>query len=368
MTNTSSTGTRKLKCSGESPRCSRCTREDIRCVYSPQKQMGRPRKRRREDADENSQLNGTILQDTGVGSISEAEFASYSGLISPPELDDLAGFSEFQHQRNGTDHLSTHPIHDHSGFSDDFLQESDLNINFPADSAIDPSLWDPTHVSEGSTVDPSLTQAPQAPCSCLSVMYLTSSDLQTLSSFSFPAVVPQLRRAVSTALDIVRCEKCPKENFGAIQNVQALSLLLSAIAERYHKVLSEINSEAERLERSGGKKPFRVGDNNPSLHHLHTGTLDCPMGFDLELEPQDWKKLAKKALKTEVMGGGHNATPFALLLDLFEERQNKWHKYHANNEERKRIFGVTNMCKPGDAMCVRMITAVRKMVENMDWD
>ncbi|KAK8240371.1 hypothetical protein HDK90DRAFT_181984 [Phyllosticta capitalensis] len=40
---------RKLKCSGDKPRCGRCGRENISCVYSPQKQMGRPRKRRRDD-------------------------------------------------------------------------------------------------------------------------------------------------------------------------------------------------------------------------------------------------------------------------------------------------------------------------------
>ncbi|WYZ34707.1 hypothetical protein EsH8_I_000983 [Colletotrichum jinshuiense] len=37
---------RKLACTKEPDGCSRCKREDLRCVYSPQKQMGRPRKRR----------------------------------------------------------------------------------------------------------------------------------------------------------------------------------------------------------------------------------------------------------------------------------------------------------------------------------
>ncbi|KAK7561882.1 hypothetical protein IWX49DRAFT_37981 [Phyllosticta citricarpa] len=40
---------RKLKCSGDKPRCGRCVRENITCIYSPQKQMGRPRKRRRDE-------------------------------------------------------------------------------------------------------------------------------------------------------------------------------------------------------------------------------------------------------------------------------------------------------------------------------
>ncbi|KAG7112278.1 Fusaric acid cluster transcription factor FUB10 like protein [Verticillium longisporum] len=45
--------TRKLACSKEPDGCSRCCKEGIICVYSAQKPMGRPRKRRHvEDAEE----------------------------------------------------------------------------------------------------------------------------------------------------------------------------------------------------------------------------------------------------------------------------------------------------------------------------
>ncbi|KAI7287467.1 hypothetical protein KC345_g477 [Hortaea werneckii] len=43
---------KKLKCTGEQPACSRCVREGIQCIYSPQKQMGRPKKRQRVEAAE----------------------------------------------------------------------------------------------------------------------------------------------------------------------------------------------------------------------------------------------------------------------------------------------------------------------------
>lgn len=92
------------------------------------------------------------------------------------------------------------------------------------------------------------------------------------------------------------------------------------------------------------------------------------MGFDIDLGSEEWKRLAKKALKTEVLGGGCNATPFKVLLDLFEERQNRWHVHHAEDAERIRIFGADNVCKPGDALCVKMISHVRRMVENLNWD
>lgn len=44
-------GARKLACSKEPDGCGRCKREGIACYYSPQKPMGRPRKRRHADGD-----------------------------------------------------------------------------------------------------------------------------------------------------------------------------------------------------------------------------------------------------------------------------------------------------------------------------
>lgn len=44
-----SIGSRKLACSKEADGCTRCRREGIACYYSPQKPMGRPRKRRPAD-------------------------------------------------------------------------------------------------------------------------------------------------------------------------------------------------------------------------------------------------------------------------------------------------------------------------------
>jgi hypothetical protein len=237
------------------------------------------------------------------------------------------------------------------------------------DSTIDPSLWNPQPSLSKPDHSMNLPDQPgEVTCTCLSIMYLTLTELQTLPSFSFPAVIPPLRHAMNTTSSIIHCEKCPQGVFSTIQNVQSLSALLSAIAERLHRVLFNIEEEAERLERTGEKKPFRVGDSSPALQHLHTGTPDCPMGFNIHLDGKDWKALAKKALRTEVMGGGSNPTPFNGLLDQFEERQHRWHKSDRNMDERKRIFGEHNMCRPGDAQCVRTINHIRVMINQMQWD
>ncbi|KAF2189498.1 hypothetical protein K469DRAFT_658388 [Zopfia rhizophila CBS 207.26] len=354
--------TRKLKCSGELPQCSRCEREGIRCVYSPQKQMGRPRKRRRDDV-------GTPAErfSEDHSNISRSNFSDLE-LISPPEFNDLSGFSDIQ--ENGI--VNSLVPHDDSTLANVYTQGLTSEFGFGINPMIDPSLWNATATSPkfDSPIALELNQPAEAPCTCLSIMYLTLTDLQTMTSFAFPGVVPTLRQAINTASLIMQCEKCPKEPFSAIQNVMTLSSLLSALAARFHKVLHEIDIEADRLERTGEKKPFRIGDTNPALQHLHTGTPDCPMSFNIELEAKDWRQLAKKALKTEVLGGGSNPTPLSTLLDQMEARQRRWHTDNTNHEERARIFGSQNMCsaKGNDATCLRMVNQVRGMVANMVWE
>ena len=222
--------------------------------------------------------------------------------------------------------------------------------------------------SSTSDFTPSPCRQDQASCTCLSTMYLALTELQALDSFAFPAVIPVIRKAMHSAWCIIRCEKCPVDNFSAIQNVQSLSALLAAIGERFHRILQNIDQENERLEANGEKKPFRVGDNSIENAHLHTGTFDCPMGFDIELEPREWNRLSKKALRTEGWGGGGNPVPLNSLLDQFEARQNRWHADESNIEERRKVFGDYNHCKPGDAHCVRMIRMTRAVVENMKWE
>lgn len=80
-------GSRKLKCSGEKPHCTRCIKEKIECVYSPQKQMGRPRKRRREGDPEdglNTPSNGNS-HDVNLTEFTMTPELPDLGLITPPQ-------------------------------------------------------------------------------------------------------------------------------------------------------------------------------------------------------------------------------------------------------------------------------------------
>lgn len=243
------------------------------------------------------------------------------------------------------------------------------SCSFEIDPTLDPSLWEtqPTSTKDDAQILLDSSAQLNHPCACLSIMYLTLTELQTMSSFSFPGVVPPLRRAMDTASTIMRCDNCPKDTFGAIQNVLTLNSMFIAIAERFHRVLKEIDHEADRLYGTGEKKPYRISDCSLELKHLHTGTSDCPMGFQIQLDSREWQKMAKKALKAEVLGGGTNPHAFSSLVDQMEERQRKWHCSH-DDEERARIFGDQKVCKSrDDALCIQMVHRVRKMISNMVW-
>jgi hypothetical protein len=240
--------------------------------------------------------------------------------------------------------------------------------SFNSETPIDPSLWDNTTIM-APLVDESPEQLTLAPCTCLSMMYLTLSELQSVQSFHFPQVVIPLRKAMGVLSDLIHCPQCRNDNFSAIQNIASIVALCKAVVERFNKVLMEINAEAERLEQSGQKKPYRIGDNNPKLHHLHTGTLECPMGFNIEIEARDWKRLAKTALKTEIYGNGSNPQPLLQLVKEAEERQKRWHEdaeYHC--AEREHLFGKRNAGDTEKKCEALGAEHIRRMIGNLDWE
>jgi hypothetical protein len=174
---------------------------------------------------------------------------------------------------------------------------------------------------------------------------------------------------MSALSDLIHCPHCPKESFSAIQNVQSIVAVFKAVVERFNKVLLEVDREATRLEDAGQKKPYRIGDNNPALFHLHTGTLDCPMGFNIELEPRDWRRLVKTALKTEVYGGGSNTRPLLDLVKESEGRQERWHSdKHSWSEELKQLHGQRLDCDATQGCEALGANHIRRTIDNLKWD
>lgn len=128
-------GTRKLKCSGDQPRCSRCERENIECVYSPQKQMGRPRKRRRDDdaaQGQESKPPTVTLRDLGSDPLVHLAPGIADTNFGPMEFP-VAGLDAQQSApvtmpyTNGQTNLNFDPF---------MLQDAMNGLNFPIDPAL----------------------------------------------------------------------------------------------------------------------------------------------------------------------------------------------------------------------------------------
>jgi hypothetical protein len=238
------------------------------------------------------------------------------------------------------------------------------------DPVIDPSLWELQPYSLANNDNEPLSgQQNTGPCACLTTTWMILTELQAITAFDFPQVVLPLRHAMSVLADIVSCPQCPKEPFSAIQNVQSIVSLMKAIVERFNRVLVEVDREAARLEEAGQKKPYRIGDNNPALSHLHTGTPDCPMGFNIELEPKDWRRLVKTALKTEIYGNGSNARPLLDLVKESEMRQVKWHNDRRSwVDEMIQIHGGREECQDSEGCNALGAQHIRRAIDNLKWD
>lgn len=221
-------------------------------------------------------------------------------------------------------------------------------------------------------------QAALPNCACLSSMYLALSNLSTMdSSFAFPYALHPLREAMTTASSVIACDICPQQFITGLQNVQLLGALLTSIAERFGKVVTAINAEASRADAAHETKKFRLADLNTPTSHLHTSGLGCVTAFSLDLSPIEWKSLAKKVVKAEVLGpsGSDDCCPYFLgLVEQMEQRQARWHSRCADDElshdvQRVRLplNDIAHAQGNGEHLCLKMIQVAKQIVEGFDW-
>ncbi|KAH6839122.1 hypothetical protein B0T12DRAFT_490293 [Alternaria alternata] len=334
--------------------------------------MGRPRKRMREDeADEPTEIPA-VVRDEHVDVWNDfsgmPDFTDLDSLLSPPLLQDV------QSSDGSAGNEIITPQHHDLSLQDQFQVPSGCNDTYTLDTTVDPLLWNlaPDIQPDIQPIGSHHTFSDQpttGQCSCLTTTWLTLTELQAVVTFHFPQVVLPLRKAMTSLSELIHCNQCPRESYSAIQNVQSIVSVMKAVVERFNKVLIEVDREALRLEETGQKKPYRIGDNNPALQHLHTGTLDCPMGFNIEIEGKDWKKLVKTALKTEVYGGGSNPRPLLDLVKESEARQESWHtKNHSWSDEMKQLHAGRPECDNSGACEALGAQHIRRAINNLRWD
>ncbi|KAK1986412.1 hypothetical protein LZ30DRAFT_582163 [Colletotrichum cereale] len=258
---------RKLACTKERDGCSRCKRECLSCVYSAQKQMGRPRKRRHveeseeqpssdkprsPDQQQQMPLFTQPTLDTDFSAFFTQDYSNfdYLDLLSPleglppstlpPELSSLTmahaepryPAGDFQLGVGGVDLLGGINFSESDSADEDLPR--DINKSFTdlfsaqvpgTESGVSPatssetshtlSTSDPESSSASTNDDKGINQGPEATvkaynnasCSCLSQMFLSLDALSRLPN-DVKVAMGIARSAARAAHDVIHCPTC----------------------------------------------------------------------------------------------------------------------------------------------------------------
>lgn len=230
---------------------------------------------------------------------------------------------------------------------------------------------DPTRHAQPESAAMLPNMLPGVGCACLSSMYLSVSNLQSLQECAFPGALHSIREAITTAWSVLHCVNCPQQFLTAMHNIQMLGMALMTIAERYHQVMDWIEVEQQRASACNEKLSFQLGNLDSSTTHLHSD--DCLGMFNVKLDPLEWRRLTKRVVRNEVHGTMMNkSSSFVGLLDALIARQKQWHTTSPL------VYSPRNVCAPEyapraeiaekDAHCLRLAGQTRAMIERLDFE
>lgn len=337
--------------------------------------MGRPRKRRRE-TEEHTVETGAGVPD-GVGMNwqdllqDSTRDPTFSSTLDAFPLDDFLfdlsapePLSDVDSRALDTGVLDQNHFGDLEGFPVHIQSPTSLintdNIPNPL-----PSTQPPFQASQPLSHREAIQSNPS--CTCLSNLYSALSSFQSLPPPSFPLTLGTLEKATTLSRDIVRCEECPKKHVWAVQNLMLLSTLFALIANEYSRLLAHIDERVAREETI----TLRMGERfSPETLHLHTGTSDCPMGFNLDLSGAEWGKITRKAIKQAVVGSDHSPRESLTgLIEKLEQRQIAWHTKTGQAEQYEQCKDRVQQERSdtvGPFMCLQIINNIRRSLRALN--
>ncbi len=204
-------------------------------------------------------------------------------------------------------------------------------------------------------------------CACLPNMYTTLSSFQTLPLPSFPLTLGLLSKSTTLARSVIHCQECIKTHVSAFQNVMLLSTLLGLIINEFSRLLAHIQDRAAKEELI----TLRLGEpSSPQTMHLHTGTPDCPMGTNVELDGAEWSAMARKAVKQAVLGSNNgDGKSLSEIVEQMAQRQHSWH----TTSERRHYGGPHEDCTDmqrakaeGDFTCLHMLKSLSRGIRALN--
>ncbi|KAI0385951.1 hypothetical protein F5Y04DRAFT_245120 [Hypomontagnella monticulosa] len=334
--------TRKLACTKEPDGCSRCKREGITCHYSPQKPMGRPRKRPRDETNNDSTAvtpapKNTMTQvppdtsDPGLAFISMLTSDSDFDLMGSPSQE--KGYSwAFGYTGDSLGDIGFDTVPQHTpSFSPPNIDPSlfisaleppsaDQVPNLSPNSASTPesvssscSTATPSQPSQPSQL-PRPSKAPAQTCAHTAALYLALDSMQQVPP-GVENAIGHARRATKTAYDVVYCPVCsfkiePPDHAASadimrnFQNLMLLAALIPSIVHAYMRILEAVDEEACRATQERRRLIFQLHgfggifwDTGDEHQCDTTGELN-----HREMEPAMWRLAVRALLKADVYG------------------------------------------------------------------
>lgn len=194
-------------------------------------------------------------------------------------------------------------------------------------------------------------------------MYLAASNLETTLHAGFPVALVPIKAALTTGRAILLCTTCPMKLASSRQNVMLLLSLFGSIASGIQSLLMDIDAEVVRAGDAGDTKIFDSGDSSSANAHLHTGTPDCPGRMSLELEPEEWQVIVKRAVKKHAFKQKNDVLSLESLVDALEARQRAWHRGLLPSHERDDLRNRAETAEEKDWQCLKFTQNIRWMMD-----
>ncbi|KAI1335642.1 hypothetical protein F5Y15DRAFT_242872 [Xylariaceae sp. FL0016] len=325
--------TRKLACTKEPDGCSRCKRESIVCHYSPQKPMGRPRKRPRDETTHASALTAPSCKtsmtelppdtaDPGMDFINLLLGEDFSfDMPMQPEIEAQPDTSPAwsSYTPLGDVNFEPVPVDASQSFSPAnidpalFIAPANTAPSPPAPEQV-PSL-SPNSASTPES-NASLHTASMPSCACTAELYLALASMQKLSS-EVETAIREARMAAKTAYQVVNCPQCGSkielpvgmhstQMLHHFQNLMLLATLIPSIVHAYERILGVVDREANVAAQERRRIVFRFyslggmwGQSSEEDDKL-CGAADA-FGHR-EMEPAMWRLTVRALLKVDVYG------------------------------------------------------------------
>ncbi|KAI1740049.1 hypothetical protein F4680DRAFT_458768 [Xylaria scruposa] len=359
---------RKLACTKEPDGCSRCRRENIPCHYSPQKPMGRPRKRPREGSDDKpaTATPPAKIAMTEQPPATEDPGMQFINLLLGSGSDFDFDFLPHMHTTETTATTATpqittmetpvsmrDPPWDYSSLGDvNFDSQPAEHVQSFSPANIDPALFgapaglDPPSADQVPALSPANSNATSSPqssgtsasaaissdCDCTANLYSALSWMQNVPDEVEPAI-RQARLAAKVAYEVVNCTNCsfkleaPTQHpvgsptmMRGFQNLMLLATLIPSIVHAYARMLAIVDEETNRAVAQRRKVIFKLSGLGGIWGRLNADDDLCgaKRSFDYkEMEPVMWRLTVRALLKIDVYGISGRCGSEVALADPF---------------------------------------------------